>query len=210
MLNEPMRGFRSVISVILVTGVILIARPPMIFGNPGAHDMQPYSPPWENTTKNGLWKDLTFEEFKNREDSEIGGIGDFPGTRDSIPSFLARKMTTRGIFPTEPVYPDIEDTSPTKNNTVLKPALGLKSRTLDLFGILAITEDPAKDASFWYYIVAILVPFLSAVLSILTRKLKEPSEGVSSCVLMFWLGIGALVVGFGGKIKSPLSFLQHP
>ncbi len=48
------------------------------------------------------------------------------------------------------------------------------------------------------YLCAVAVPLLSAVVSILTRQLKE----VSPSVLMFWFGVGALFVAVGGLLAT--------
>ena len=45
------------------------------------------------------------------------------------------------------------------------------------------------------YVCAVSVPLLSAIVSILTRQLKD----VHASVLMFWFGVGAFVVGVGGE-----------
>lgn len=55
------------------------------------------------------------------------------------------------------------------------------------------------------YFCAVLVPLLSAIVSILTRQLKE----LHASVLMFWFAVGTFVVGIGGTIANNLHSLLH-
>ena len=45
------------------------------------------------------------------------------------------------------------------------------------------------------YLCAVAVPLLSAVVSIMTRQLRE----IRPSVIMFWFGVGSLVVSIVGE-----------
>ena len=53
-----------------------------------------------------------------------------------------------------------------------------------------------NDAEWYYYLVAISVPILAALVSILTRKCSH----VLPSVLMFWFAMGCLICSFFGGI----------
>ena len=58
-----------------------------------------------------------------------------------------------------------------------------------------MTEKTENDAEWYYYLVAISVPILAALVSILTRKCSH----VLPSVLMFWFAMGCLICSvFGG------------
>ncbi len=56
------------------------------------------------------------------------------------------------------------------------------------------------------YLCAIAVPMLSAIVSILTRQLKD----VHASILMFWFGVGTFNAAIIGKVTLHEKFLfQH-
>jgi drug/metabolite transporter (DMT)-like permease len=57
-------------------------------------------------------------------------------------------------------------------------------------------NDDTKDTPIIGYIAAISVPILSGIVSILTRQLKK----VDLSVQLFWFGVGAFPVAFGGLL----------
>jgi len=148
---------RCVISVLMISGVILITRPPFIF-----HDNISTCNTTDHTLPNNTidLNNTYFETFKafNTNDSK-----DFFGL----------------------VVTDLAAAASSSNQHQGK----------DTNGEVAMTFSPLG------YICAILVPLMSAIVSILTRQLRDVHAGV----LMFWFGTGALCVATGGKTWSRLN-----
>ncbi len=78
---------------------------------------------------------------------------------------------------------------------------------LMLSGVVLITRPPflfhstygQHDVSQVFspigYVCAVLVPLLSAIISILTRQLKD----IHASIVMFWFASGTFIIGCGGS-----------
>ncbi len=153
MLRERMGGYRFLISVFMIAGVLLITR--------------------------------YMENRKLRNAGRFLLLSHFICSR---PPFL---FDDGGMTPPcpEPPHPANATCSSFKSNSS-------GNGTSD--GGHHPKADDADVFSVPGYMCAVAVPLLSAVVSILTRQLKD----IRASVLMFWFGVGAVVVGFGGLFAT--------
>lgn len=151
MLNERMGCYRGLISILMITGVILITRPPIFF--PSEAIPVKCEPAHDNLTIGNMMMATTA--------FTLAGPG--------IP-YHDLKLQQQDHH-----QPDCHNqTQPDEVNHV-------EGTNYTLVG----------------YLCCIAVPCLSALVSILTRQLKV----FHPAILMFWFGVGAFIVGVGGKFQ---------